>query len=177
MNIVLLYFVLLKATVTSFTGLASLPAIQDALVVQHQVLTHEQLTQAVAITKSIPGPVGLYVVSVGYFVAGPAGALAGWLAVITPVILIIPLVHYAGARIEHPRAKTALNAVVIASAGLLLAASIPLVESAITGPISGGIAVISLLLLLLTKTDTLWIMFAAAAVSLVASSAGIVDKL
>jgi len=161
-NIFLLYLLLLKGTITAFAGLASLPVVQDALVIQHQVLTDTQLNEAVVITRSTPGPVGLYVVSVGYFVAGIPGAIAGWLAMITPALLIIPLVHFAGRKVEHPRVKSILQAVVIASAGLLLAAAIPLAENALTDPITIGIAVISLVLLLTTKLDTLWIILGAA---------------
>jgi chromate transporter len=161
-NIFLLYLLLLKGTITAFAGLASLPVVQDALVIQHHVLTDTQLNEAVVITRSTPGPVGLYVVSVGYFVAGIPGAIAGWLAMITPALLIIPLVHFAGRKVEHPRVKSILQAVVIASAGLLLAAAIPLAENALTDPITIGIAVISLVLLLTTKLDTLWIILGAA---------------
>ena len=95
MNVAVLYLLLLKGTVTAFAGLASLPVIQDELVIQRHVLTDTQLNEAVVITRSTPGPVGLYIVSVGYFVAGVPGALAGWLAMITPALLIIPLVHFA----------------------------------------------------------------------------------
>ena len=78
MNILVLYLVLLKGTVTSFAGLASLPVIQEALVNHYHVLTNEQLNEAVVITRSSPGPVGFYIVSVGYFAAGIPGAVAGW---------------------------------------------------------------------------------------------------
>ena len=70
MNIVELYFILLKGTATSFAGLASMPVIQDSLVTHRHVLTAEQLNEAVVITRSTPGPVGLWVVSAGYFAAG-----------------------------------------------------------------------------------------------------------
>ncbi len=133
MNIVLLYLVLLKGTVTAFAGLASLSVIQDSLVNHYHVLTNDQLNEAVVITRSSPGPVGLYVVSVGYFVAGLPGAIAGWLAMITPALLIIPLVHFVGRKMEHPRVKAVLQTVVIASAGLLLAAAIPLGQAALLG--------------------------------------------
>ncbi len=69
--------VLFRASATSFAGLASLPMIHDTLVAQHHVLTEQQLDEAVVITRSTPGPVGVYVVSVGYFVAGLPGAFAG----------------------------------------------------------------------------------------------------
>jgi chromate transporter len=125
MNLFLLYLLLLKGTVTAFAGLASLAVVQDALVVQHHVLTDSQLNEAIVITRSTPGPVGLYIVSVGYFVAGWPGAVAGWLAMITPALLIIPLVHFVGRKLEHPRVKSVLQTVILASAGLLLAAAIP----------------------------------------------------
>jgi chromate transporter len=174
MNIFLLYLVLLKGTITAFAGLASLPVIQDALVFHYHVLTDKQLNEAVVVTRSTPGPVGLYIVSVGYFVAGVPGAIAGWAAMVTPALLIIPLVHFVGRRMEHPRVKGVLQTVVIASAGLLLAAAIPLAQDALTDPVTVAIAVASLVLLLVTKVDTLWIILSAAVISL-SSSVGVVS--
>jgi chromate transporter len=139
-------------------------------------LTEQQLNQAVVITRSSPGPVGLYIVSVGYFVAGIPGAIAGWLAMITPAVIIIPLVHFSGRHIDHPRVRSVLQAVVIASAGLLLAASIPLARDALTDPVTVAIAVVSLIILLTTELDTLWIILASAAVSLTASSVGLIAR-
>jgi chromate transporter len=174
MNIFLLYLLLLKGTITAFAGLASLPVIQDALVFHYHVLTDKQLNEAVVITRSTPGPVGIYIVSVGYFVAGVPGAIAGWAAMVTPALLIIPLVHFVGRRMEHPRVKGVLQTVVIASAGLLLAAAIPLARDALTDPVTVAIAVVTLVLLLVTKIDTLWIILGAAVISLSASSIGVV---
>ena len=176
MNVAVLYLLLLKGTLTAFAGLASLPVIQDELVIQRHVLTDTQLNEAVVITRSTPGPVGLYIVSVGYFVAGVPGALAGWLAMITPALLIIPLVHFVGGRMEHPRIKSILQTVVIASAGLLLAAAIPLARDALTGEITVAIAVVSFILLLTTKLDTLWIILGAAVCSWLAASLGILTQ-
>ena len=99
----------------------------------YHVLTNEQLNEAVVITRSSPGPVGLYIVSVGYFAGGLPGAVAGWLAMITPALLIIPMVHFIGRRMEHPRVRSVLQTVVIASAGLLLASSDPLGRDGLTG--------------------------------------------
>jgi chromate transporter len=173
MNIVLLYLLLLKGTVTAFAGLASLPVIQETLVTQYHVLTNEQLNEAVVITRSSPGPVGLYIVSVGYFVAGLPGAIAGWLAMITPALLIIPLVHFVGRRMENPRVKSILQTIVIASAGLLLAAAIPLGRDGLTGLVTIAVAAVCFVLLLTTKIETLWMILGAALVSLTASSIGL----
>lgn len=90
MNVFLLYLLSLKGTTTAFAGLASLLVIQDELVIRRHVLTYMQLNEAVVVTRSTPGPVGLYIVSVGYFVAGVPGAIAGWLAMVTPAFLNYP---------------------------------------------------------------------------------------
>jgi chromate transporter len=176
-NIVLLYLLLLKGTITAFAGLASLPVIQESLVNQYHVLTNEQLNEAVVITRSSPGPVGLWVVSAGYFAAGLPGAIAGWLAMITPAVLIIPLVHFVGRKMEHPRVKSILQTIVIASAGLLLAAAIPLGREGLTGLVTWAIAIVCFVLLLTTKLDTLWMILGAALLSLTVSSIGLVAYL
>ena len=170
MNAFMLYVLLLKATLTSFAGLASLPVVRDELIVHHQVLTDEQLNEAVVITRSTPGPVGLYVVSVGYFAGGIHGAIAGWLAMITPAVLIIPLLRFAARKAEHPRLRSALQAVVVASAGLLLAAAVPLGMSALTGPVTVLLGVLTAVLMLTTKIDTLWLILGAALATFTASS-------
>ena len=108
---------------------------------------------AVVITRSTPGPVGRYVVSVEYFVSGLPGAVAGWLAMITPAVLVIPLVHFIGRKLENPRVKAVMQTVVLASAGLLLAATIPLARDALTGPVTIAIGVVTIVLMLVTKLD------------------------
>ena len=91
MNALVLHVLLLEGdAATSFAGLASLPIVRYELIVHRQALTDEQLNEAIVITRNTPGPVGLYVVSVGYFAGGIPGAIAGWLAMITPALLILP---------------------------------------------------------------------------------------
>ena len=109
-----------------------------------------------------PGPLGIYVVSVGYLVAGVPGACAGWLAMITPAFLIIPMLHFIGKRAEHRRIRSATRTVLLAGAGLMAAAAVPLARDAITGPVTMAIVVASLALIVLTRIDTLWIMLGAA---------------
>ena len=169
MNWFLLYLVLLKATASSFSGLASLPIIRDELVVHRQLITDDQLNMSVVIARSTPGPVGLYVVSVGYFAAGIPGAVAGWLALSTPAFLIIPLVHYFSRNAEHPRIKAVLQAVVLASSGLLLSATAALARTTINDWVTATLAAGTVLVLLLSKVETFWVMAGAAAISLGAS--------
>jgi chromate transporter len=65
-----LYLLLLKATLTSFSGMGGLAQIRQDLVVTHAVLTDDELSRAVLFGRSTPGPIGVYVVSVGYSVRG-----------------------------------------------------------------------------------------------------------
>jgi len=172
-----LYLILLEGTITAFAGMASLPILQEILVSERRLLTDAQIAQAVAISQSTPGPNALYVVCIGYFVGGVSGAIAGWLAMITPSAFIIPLVHFAGRNLDHPRIKSTLQSVVIASAGLILAATIPLARGAFTDWLTIVITAASLLVVLMTRLDTIWIVLGAAALSLSASSFEIVARM
>ena len=162
MTLLLLYFLFLKATVTSFNGPSSLPILREDLVVRRQILTDRQLNAAVVAGRCAPGPMGIYVVSVGYFIAGLPGAFAGWLAMITPAFLIVPLLRYVGNSAEHPRVRSTLQAVVIASAGLILGSAKPLAIDAISGLLPLGILIGSIALLLTTKIETVWVIGGAA---------------
>ena len=123
MNPFVVYLLLLKAIASSFAGMGSLPQIHEDFVETRHVLSDEQLSQAVLVGRSTPGPVGAYVVAVGYLAAGWPGALAGWLAMITPALAAIPLVVLMQRWLHLPRVRTAVDAVVIASAVLLLSSA------------------------------------------------------
>jgi chromate transporter len=168
MNLFLLYLLLLKATVTSFSGLTSLPVVRNDLVLRRHVLTDRQLNAAVVAGRAGPGPYGLYVVSVGYFAAGTPGAFCGWLAMITPAFLIIPMVRYLGARAERPRVRSAIRAITLAAAGLVAAFAVPLARDAVTSVAALAVACASFTLLVATRVDTLWILAGSAALGLAA---------
>jgi chromate transporter len=87
MNAFVLFLYLLKATLNTFSGLASLPVLRQDLVLNHHVITDQQLNTAIVVSRTTPGPVGLYVVSVGYFADD------------APALLIIPLIHFVGRRL------------------------------------------------------------------------------
>ena len=131
MNLAMIYLLLLKATVTSFAGMGSLPQVQQDFVQTHRVMSDEQLSQAVLVGRATPGPMGAYVVAVGYFAAGWAGAIAGWLAMITPALLALPLLAFVQRWLHLPRMRSAVDAVVIASAVLLVVAGFNLATDAL----------------------------------------------
>lgn len=166
MNLLVLYLLLTKATLTSFSGLTSLPIIRHDLVEHHHVLTDRQLNAAVAAGRTAPGPNGLYLVSVGYFVAGWPGACAGLVAVITPAFLIIPMLQYLGRRADHPAVKSSIRAVMLAASGLVVTTTVPLARDALTGVLPVAIASGSFLFLVFTRRATVWVILAAALIGL-----------
>ncbi|MEP7354693.1 MAG: chromate transporter [Acidobacteriota bacterium] len=171
MNVFVVYLLLLKAVLTSFSGLGSLPMIREDFVVERHALTDHQMNTAVVAGRTGPGPYGLYVVCVGYLAAGIPGAIAGFIALITPAFLVIPLMRWLGRRAEIPRVKSAIRGLLLAAAGLLLSAAVPLTadalaQTALARPYSLVILVLSFGLLTFTKIDSAWLMGGAALVGL-----------
>lgn len=170
MNFLILYLLLLKATLSSFSGLAALPILREDFVVKYQLLTDRELNTALVLGKMTPGPKGLYIVSLGYFSAGDLGAFIAWLAIITPALIVIPLIRFASRKVNSPEARRTLNAVVLASAGISLSATFPLAADALNSPLTYGIALVSLIILLFTKIDSFWVIIASAFVAIITAS-------
>lgn len=126
MNAAVIYLLLLKATMTSFAGMGSLPQVHEDFVAARGVVSEQQLSQAVLLGRATPGPLGAYLIGVGYFAGGWPGALAGWLAMATPAIVAIPLLIAIQRWLHLPRIRAAVDGVVIASAALLVISSVTL---------------------------------------------------
>lgn len=124
MSAVVVYVLLVKAIASSFAGMGSLPQIQHDFVETRHALTPNQMSQAVLVGRSTPGPVGAYVVAVGYMAAGWQGAIAAWLAMMTLALAAIPLFMLTQRWLHLPRVRAAVDAVVIASAILLFSSGI-----------------------------------------------------
>jgi chromate transporter len=128
--------------------------VRNDLVLHNHLITDRELNTAVAIGRITPGPKGLYIVSAGYYAAGTEGVFAAWLAIITPALLVIPLLQFAAKRTKDPRVQRTLRAVVLASAGISLSATLPLGADALQSPAAWAFAIASLGLLVFTKIDT-----------------------
>jgi chromate transporter len=131
MSAITVYLLLVKAIGTSFAGMGSLPQIHQDFVETRRVITDEQLSQAVLVGRSTPGPIGAYVVAVGYLAAGWPGAIAAWLAMATPAVAAIPLLVLMQRWMHLPRVRAAVDAVVVASAILLLESGVRMAADAL----------------------------------------------
>ena len=170
MNVILLYLILTKAMITAFSGPTSIPVVRDELVVNHRVLTDAQLNTAVVIGRTTPGPNGIYVVSVGYMVAGVPGAVAGWLAMITPALLVVPTLYFLGKRDDQPAVRRVLHSVILAGVGLVLSSLIPMARSSASGVGAALIALMSFGALAVLKLGTGWVVLGAALAMIVLSA-------
>lgn len=168
----ILLWILARSTFTSFAGLASLPEIRAELVEHRHWITDDQLSQSIVISRTTPGPVGVYVVAVGYMADGVPGAVAGWLAMAAPALTVILLISTFARRAQHPRVRSMLQCLVIASAALLVLAAVPVGREALDSPLMIAIAAIALPVLLSKRIDTPWILAGAAAVSFGAALLG-----
>jgi len=170
---ILLLWIFMKGTCTSFAGLASLPEVRQELVDNRHWMTDEQIDQSIVITRTTPGPVGGWVVAVGYMVDGWEGAIAGWIAMTAPALFVILLVGYFGKRAHHPRVRGMLQAVVLASATLLVLAAVPIGREALAGPLTVAITLVALPLLIVKRVNTLWIVTGAALLSFTGAMVGV----
>lgn len=167
MNVFVLYVLLLKASITAFSGISSLPVIRNELVVNHHVLTDAQISEALVAGRISPGPLGMFIVSIGYFVAGIPGAVAAWLALATPALTVAPILRYLGSRAEQPVVRDALNAVVLASVGLMLAALQPIMLASVYDWATLVVALASCCVLILTRIHTAWVILGSSAAALI----------
>ena len=115
-----LFLLLMQAVAVSFSGLGSVPVIRAALVDGAGALTDARLAQAVSLGYVTPGPLGIYVVIVGYWVAGVPGAVVAWAALATPAFTVIPLAAVFRRGRDLPWVRGAAAGVSLAGAALLL---------------------------------------------------------
>jgi chromate transporter len=166
MNPLALYWLFLRAVMLSFSGFATVPMLRDALVLNHRLLTDAQLNDAIAIAQASPGPLGMYVVLVGYFITGIPGALAGVFALITPAFLGIPISRLV-LRGRSGTLRGACSGIVIASSALIMATGFRLIPQAAPSVPYLIIVVVGAAVVALTAIKPLWVIGIAAGIGVI----------
>lgn len=149
MDLLTLFWEFLKAGLLSFGGLGNLPILLDSLGQQHGWASEATFAQALAVGRLSPGPNGLYVVALGYLLAGVPGAAISTVAAIIPSLLVLPLSFAYGRVARHPRVAGMMRMIVFAVAGSLGLTGLHLIRSSITAPIDLVIAIVAPLVVLL----------------------------
>jgi chromate transporter len=85
-----LFFLMLKASLFSFSGTGNLPILRSDLLPLGWA-TDKQFVEALAVGQVSPGPMGLWVISLGYLMDGWIGATLALIAICIPPLLVVPL--------------------------------------------------------------------------------------
>ena len=123
-----LFLIFLKAAMLSVGGMGGLPLLRGDLI-PAGLATDAMFVQAITIGRISTGPGGLYVLTVGYYVMGPLGALAALLASILPPLLILPIAGYIAPRRQARPVDGLLRGLALSTSGLAIAVSIILLAS------------------------------------------------
>jgi chromate transporter len=142
-----LFVVFLKDSALALGGLGSLPLLRQDLVATG-VATDAQVVQALAIGRLSTGPNGLWIVSLGYQIAGPLGAAASLLACCLPPLVMLPATALARRWLLSVPFAGLVRGAAMATAGLVCATGLSLVVPSDSAPawwqVAIGIAAIGL---------------------------------
>lgn len=127
MNDLLLFLTLLKDATLSLGGLGALPLIRQDLV-STGLATDSQVTVALAIGRLSTGPTGLWIVSLGYLVAGWLGALMALVASSLPPLVMVPATALARRFLMTAWFSGFVRGASLATAGLLLSTGLTLIS-------------------------------------------------
>lgn len=127
-----LFLVFLKSSSLAIGGLASLPLLRADLVPRY--VTDAGIVQALAVGRLAPGPNGLYIVSLGYIVAGWPGALYALVGASLAPLAILPATALARRWLLSAWFGGIVRGVSLATAGLLLATGATIVLVSGTQP-------------------------------------------
>ena len=128
-----LFAVLLKDSALALGGLGSLPLLRQDLVATG-LATDSQLVQALAIGRLSTGPNGLWIVSLGYQMAGLLGAAMALVASSLPPLAILPATAVARRWLLSVPFAGLVRGAALATAGLLCATGVSLIVPAGDAP-------------------------------------------
>lgn len=135
-KLISLFLALLKIGSTSFGGFMSLiSAVQNYAVERKNLLSHEEMLDAISLATILPGPVAVNVVAyVGFRVRGFKGALVSAVGVILPSFLLIVGLSTVYFRAGHiPAVGRFLLGFIPAVAAIIIVAAWNMGSKAITG--------------------------------------------
>ena len=133
MNEALLFLVFLKDAALSLGGLGALPLIRQDLQ-GPGLATDAQVVQALAIGRLSTGPNGLWIVSLGYLIAGWTGAALALVASSIPPLVMLPATVAARRLLLTPAFGGFVRGAALATAGLLISTGLGLVATSGTSP-------------------------------------------
>jgi chromate transporter len=114
-----LFWVMLKAALLSTSGTGNLPIVHQDLLARGWA-SDRQFAESLAVGQISPGPSGLWVISMGYFVDGLRGAALTLLAIALPPLLVLLLVRFYSRFGNHPATQGFVRGLGLAVAGIFV---------------------------------------------------------
>ncbi len=143
------------------SGYVLLAFLESELVERFQVLTSQQLLDAVAVGQFTPGPVFTTATFVGYIIKGYPGAILATIGIFLPAFVLVWAINPFIARLRSSSwVSGILDGVNVASWGLMVVVSWKLGVSAITDWVTAALAMIALALVFRTKINSAWLILA-----------------
>jgi chromate transporter len=156
----------LKLGVVVFgSGYALLAFLRRDLVTGLGWLSAREVLDAVVAGQVTPGPLFTTATFLGYLLGGLPAAIVATAAIFLPSFLMVAALEPLIGRVRRSRwAGAALDGVTVAALGLMAGVTIDLGRTAITDPLTAGIAVAALLVLLRLRPSPLWLVLVGAAI-------------
>jgi chromate transporter len=149
------------------SGYVLLAFLHDDLVEGLQVISDQQLVDAVAIGQITPGPVFTTATFIGYLIAGASGAVVATIGMFAPSFVFVPLIdRLLGAIRRWAWVRTGLDGINVVAVALMAGVSAQLARTALVDPLTIALAVTTLGVLLRWRPNPTWLIAAGAAVGL-----------
>jgi chromate transporter len=149
------------------SGYVLLAFLRDDLVEGLQVISDQQLVDAVAIGQITPGPVFTTATFIGYLIAGTSGAIVATVGMFLPSFVLVPLIdRLLGAIGRWAWVRIALDGVNVVAVALMAGVSAQLARTSLVDPLTIALAVATLGVLLRWRPNPTWLIAAGAAVGL-----------
>lgn len=139
------FWLLLKASLFSTGGMGNLPSLHHDLLARGWA-TERQFAESLAVGQVAPGPNGLWVISLGYFVDGLRGALLALLAITLPPFLVLAVDRLYRRMKDHPGIEGFVSGLGLAVVGISVVVLVGLLRSVGPDVRSVSIALASLAL-------------------------------
>ncbi len=166
MDLLLYFWLLLKASLFSTGGLGNLPILHEDLLARGWA-TDRQFAEALAVGQISPGPSGLWVISLGYLTAGWAGSMLAVIAICLPPLAILAVERVYRQLQNHVFVEGFVRGLSISVIGVFLVVLVRLLQA---NGIDGRALAITIGTVALTLTRRLPVL----AILLVAAAVGII---
>ena len=131
-------------------------------------LTDRQLLDAIAVGQFTPGPLFTTATFIGYLVGGLPGAMLATLGIFLPSFVFIALIHRVAPRLRRsPVTSALLDGVNVAALSLMAGVLVQLAQKALIDPLTWGITLTALAVLVRFKLNSVWLIVAGALIGLV----------